>query len=99
MKKVVIARYDVKPGMVDELAREVKESGLQGLYEKQPGNLYFKFAIPLDEPNKFYLTDVWDNEESFQAHLHCDVAKLWAAIKAKYVIGSEAMKYDCTSDD
>lgn len=84
---IYINEYTVKTGQRDALIKELNESGAQDIFRSQPGCICFNFSAPVNEPDKFYLTDAWADEESFQAHTKCAGIPLWHALKDKYFVG------------
>lgn len=91
---IMICSYKVKPGMVGQLVKEIQETQVEQLYRSQPGNVCFNYSVPVNDENKFYLTDVWETEEALIAHRSCEATPIWNAIKEKYIMESTALRYD-----
>lgn len=89
-----INTYKVKPGMMDALVKELNDSGIEKQFRSIPGNVVFNYSIAAKGPDTFYLVDLWETEEGFQAHLKSDALKVWHAIKDKYFVGKENIHYD-----
>lgn len=84
-KVVCVVKYKTKAGMRDEFTAAIKAANLEERYRKQPGNIIFSFSVSFTEDDTAYLVDIWEDQETFNAHITCDVAPDLAAIKAKYV--------------
>ena len=91
---VVIVSYKIKPGMRDQMVKEIQESGIGEMYRLQPGNIVWNFSLPVNYEDTFYLTDVWQDEASVEAHMLCEPTPIWGAIKEKYIIDKVVRRYD-----
>ncbi|MCD8196503.1 MAG: antibiotic biosynthesis monooxygenase [Lachnospiraceae bacterium] len=87
-------RYVIRPGTLDEFVREINESKVEERFRAMPGNIKFDFAIPVKDQNMLYMNDLWADEETFEAHLHCDTVEIWHEIKNRYVIDKDCRRYD-----
>lgn len=87
-------RYQLRPGTLEEFVREINASGVESQFRSMPGNIKFDFAIPVLDKDTLYMNDLWADEETFQAHLHCDALDTWHEIKDRYVIGKDSRRYD-----
>ena len=87
-------RYAVRPGTLDAFVREINESGVEARFRAMPGNIKFDYAIPVKDPDTLYMNDLWADEPSFEAHLHCETVDIWHEIKDRYVIAKDVRRYD-----
>lgn len=87
-------RYILKPGTRDKLVQEINESGVESMFRSMPGNVKFDFAVPVKDKDILYMNDLWADEETFEAHLHCDAVDIWHEIKDRYVIDKDCRRYD-----
>lgn len=91
---IYINKYKIKPGTTEAMLEELNASGAEKLFRKQPGNVIFNFSIPAEEEDVLYLTDVWEDQASCDAHLTCEAMPLWHAVKDKYVIDKEIRHFE-----
>lgn len=91
---IIKNRYLVKECMRDDFIKEIKENKIQEGFQSQPGCVAFDINIPLDNDKDLGLTDIWEDRETFVAHLKCDVNVRWAPIKDKYLEGAEWTLYE-----
>ena len=59
-----------------------------------PGNVCFNFSVSIADPDTIYLTDAWEDEAAFKAHLFREETAVWAALKERYVEDSQLKEYD-----
>lgn len=91
---VCVNTYRVKPGMLAALIEELCSSRIQEELRKLPGNVYFNFSAAIEDEDVLYLTDAWQDEASFTAHLTNPYTVLWLNLKEKYVASSDVKRYD-----
>ena len=91
---IAVVKYLIKEGKRKELLEEIRSKKMEQRFAAQPGNICFRYGVPVNEENALYLTDVWETKEAFEAHRSCDVMPDWSAIKEKYMTGSELLQYD-----
>lgn len=91
---ICVNTYQVKKGRRDALVEELRRSGIEEALRKMRGNVCFNFSIPIQEPDVLYLTDIWEDEASFQAHLESQETAAWSALKETYVENSHVRRYD-----
>ena len=75
---------------VADLVQERIADQLQGL----PGNVFFVFSLPIQDPEGLCLTDAWEDEAAFQAHLNHPATLRWGKLKATYITDSQVRRYD-----
>ncbi len=63
-------RYTIRPGSIDDFVKEINESGVEERFRAMPGNIKFDFAIPVKDADTLYMNDLWEDEATFEAHLH-----------------------------
>lgn len=91
---ICINTYKVKPGLADTLINDLRRSGIEQALRMMPGNVCFNFSVSIQDSNVIYLTDVWEDEAAFQAHLKRKETAEWASLKKKYVEDSQIKRYD-----
>jgi len=89
-----INSYKVKPNMMDKFIDELNASGVEQTFRSIPGNVLFNYSIAAKDKDTFYLTDLWQDESSFQAHLENDALRIWHGIKDKYILDKVVTRYD-----
>lgn len=77
--------YKVKAGKMQECIAALNEAKIAERYREQPGNVIYDFVVSTEEPNRIYLVDMWENQETFDAHQMSDVVPDMAAIKEQYI--------------
>lgn len=93
-KVVATVKYTLKAGTREAMIKEIKDADIEERYRKQPGNIMFNFSVPFTADDTIYLFDIWESKASFEAHMTCDVAPEFTAIKAKYVVATDFDFYD-----
>lgn len=91
---IYINKYNLKPGCLDQMIKELKECGAGDIFRAQSGCVMFSYSVDVEEPDVLYLTDVWEDEAAFQGHLKCPGIPLWHEVRDKYVIGKDSRRYD-----
>lgn len=89
-----INSYEVKPGKLEKLVEELRLSRMEEHLRKADGNRYFCFSVPIGQSDALCLTDAWEDEASFQAHLQNPYIVHWERLKEKYVVSSRVRRYD-----
>lgn len=56
---VCVNTYRVKPGLRNELVKEITGKNIPQELLALPGNLYFNFSAAVDDEDVLYLTDAW----------------------------------------
>lgn len=56
---VCVNTYPVKPGLRNELVKEITGKNIPQKLRALPGNLYFNFSAAVDDEDVLYLTDAW----------------------------------------
>ena len=91
---VCINAYKAKAGQAEALVDELRRSGIEEALGSMPGNVCFNFSVSIADPDTIYLTDVWEDEAAFKAHLFREETAVWAALKERYVEDSQLKEYD-----
>lgn len=91
---IYINTYKVKPNMMDQLVAEIRRTGVEAIYRKQPGNICFNYSVAVNDENTFYLTDAWQDEATFEAHLNCEATPIWHKIKEQFIEDKIITRYD-----
>ncbi len=86
--------YQVKEGRMGGLLEELRASGIEEGLRAMKGNVCFNFSIALQDPDRIYLTDIWEDESAFQAHLESPDTAAWLKLKEQYVKDSQITRYD-----
>ena len=94
---IAVVKYLINEGKREELVEEIRSKQMEQRFSAQPGNVCFRYGVPVNEENALYLTDVWETEEAFEAHRSCDVMPDWKEIKDQYMTGNEILQYDAQS--
>lgn len=89
-----INAYQIKPGYMGRLLRDLRKSGIEKAIAQLPGCLEFRFSVPIEEENLLYLTDMWQDEDSFEHHLQAAPTQVWAKLKDQYVEESQLKQYN-----
>ena len=86
--------YRIRPGFMGRLLRDLRKSGIERAIAQLPGCLEFRFSVPIEEENLLYLTDIWQDEDSFEHHLLAAPTQTWAGLKDQYVEKSQLKQYN-----
>ena len=97
---VVRVIYQIKANERDEFLQKVEEKKIRKLLSEQPGNIDFRFAVPVDNDSQVELIDSWENEKSFWAHVFCEPnQKLFLPLIEKYAEDQKNIFYDAEQDE
>jgi|GEM_PF-519423 len=66
MSYVVMAEFEIKPGRGDDFAEYIKWHASESL--KESGCQLFKANRDNDDPQRFVMYEIYDDEASFSAH-------------------------------
>lgn len=86
--------YKVKHGMMNQMVTELNASGVEEIFRGIPGNIDFNYSVAIKDEDTFYLTDLWQDEESFNAHMQSDALHVWHTVKDKYIVDKKVTRYD-----
>ena len=86
--------YRVKPGQRASLVADLVQEGIADQLQGLPGNVFFVFSLPIQDPEGLCLTDAWEDEAAFQAHLNHPATLRWGELKATYITDSQVRRYD-----
>jgi quinol monooxygenase YgiN len=93
---VVIGQFDIHPEDVaaaGELMRVMMNETI-----KEPGCHHYAYSRDLSTPNRFQLSELWEDEGALEAHLRADHTGTYRAGLAKLRVQSRTVKrYDVTS--
>ena len=64
---VLMVNIKVKPGLRDEFIAAIREDG-EGTTTKEEGNLHFSAVQESDDPDRFFLFEVYRDEAALEAH-------------------------------
>lgn len=67
MNKTLYATFTAKPGAEAAVSRLIRQLAEQ--VRTEPGNLVFEVSTFADEPRKFFVYEVYADEEAFEAHI------------------------------
>ncbi|WP_055527954.1 putative quinol monooxygenase [Streptomyces graminilatus] len=67
MKKTLLAEFTAREGAEDEVARLISDYALK--VREEEGNLAFDVYTKAAAPRAFWIFEVYEDEEAFQAHL------------------------------
>lgn len=67
MTKVLYAEFTARPGEEGRVAELI--AGLAKDVRQEPGNVVFNAHQERDDPTKFFVYEVYADEDAFQAHL------------------------------
>lgn len=67
MTKVLYAEFTARPGNADRVAELL--AGLAANVHAEPGNIAFDAYRLADDPDKFFVYEVYADDDAFQAHI------------------------------
>lgn len=91
---ICVNTYQVKHGQLHKLVSALVSSGIEKTLRETKGNVCFNFSVPVEGKDILYLTDIWEDEAAFQAHLSSPATQAWGELKEKYVESSQVRRYD-----
>lgn len=90
---VMTCYYKLKEGSRDALLTELKDHDLERRFRNEPGNIEYAYLIPVGETDVLRVLEVWEDEDSFEAHKTCEAAEVWGSLRPKYVIERDNRGY------
>ena len=95
--------YKGEAGNAVAFVHEMESSDIADAIRNEPGNLSYKYYIPMDESmtDTVMLVDSWADQAALDAHHESPMMKQLAALREKYDLHMTAKKYICEpiSDD
>ena len=82
----IFVTINIKPGHTDEFI-EASHGDAQGSTRDEPGCFRFDMNQDAEIPSRFYLYEVYRDEEAFKAHLETPHFKKWREIVKPYFDG------------
>jgi len=70
MPKTLYAEFTVTPGNEERVADMMRE--LTALVRQEPGNLIFDPYTDEANPNRYFVFEVYKDDDAFQAHISAD---------------------------
>lgn len=80
MSHIVAVRWIAKEGEADEIARALRE--LTGPSLAEPGILEYRAHRDPDDPNIFFMFEVYADAAAYQSHIETDHFKHWGVGQA-----------------
>jgi len=75
---------DVRPGVRGRLVEAISAQGAASL-EREPGCLRFDVCVDADDPNRFLLYEVYEDEAALEAHRTTPHFAVWREAAAECV--------------
>ena len=99
----VFLTYKGEAGNAVAFVHEMESSGIADAIRNEPGNLSYKYYLPMDErmTDTVMLVDSWTDQAALDAHHESPMMEQLAALREKYDLHMTAEKYICEpiSDD
>jgi quinol monooxygenase YgiN len=93
---VVIGQFDIQPEDV-AAAGELMQVMMNETV-KEPGCHHYAYSRDLSTPNRFQLSELWEDEGALEAHFRADHTATYRAGMSKLRVQSRTVKrYDVTS--
>ncbi len=86
--------YRVKPGQRDALVADLVQEGIADQLQGLPGNVFFVFSLPIQDPEGLCLTDAWEDEAGLPGPLEPPGHPALGNWKATYITDSQVRRYD-----
>jgi len=80
----LLGRMKAKPGKRDELIAALKESS-----RDVPGKLLYLFQLEQDDPDAFWINEIWESKAAYDACLTLPQTGDWGAKLAPLLVGIE----------
>jgi quinol monooxygenase YgiN len=87
-------QYKLKPNVRDEFIAKLREHDLAGQYRQQPGNITYKYLVPIAEEDVLWVIDAWEDEAACEAHLTSPASEILGPLKQKYVLETNVTKFE-----
>lgn len=80
----LLGRMTAKPGKRDELIAALKESS-----RDVPGKLLYLIQLEIDDPDSFWINEIWESKAAYNACLTMPQVGDWGAKLASLLVGIE----------
>ena len=85
--------FTVKPGQRDRYVEEIRASKLVEAFRKQHGCIFYEVSKSVLEENDIVVSDAWETEEDYRAHVDSRAVADWHAIYHRYVVNCVEHEY------
>ena len=85
--------YTGTNGSARAFAAEMERSGIADAIRAEPGNLRYRYFVPLDDPETVLLIDSWTDQAAIDAHHASPMMAKLAALREKYDLHMTAERY------
>ncbi|MCK5886993.1 putative quinol monooxygenase [Alcanivorax jadensis] len=82
----VLVQFDIPPAKRDDFAKAALFDA-NGSLENEPGTLRFEVIRDENNPNRFYLDEVYESAEAFQQHCENETIKQFYEMVDSYAQG------------
>lgn len=86
--------YELKKELRTQFISEVLEANILSLSREEPQNIYYNMYIPVDSDTSIHLVELWPSEEAIDFHKKSKHYEILTALKAKYDIKAEILKFN-----
>lgn len=99
MSIIVNLYYTGKNGNARKFAEEMESSGIADAIRHEPGNLKYRYFMPLDDPGTVMLIDEWENQEAIDIHHSSEMMIKLAELRDKYDLHMRAERMTGLEDN
>ena len=85
--------YHGTNGSARAFAEEMERSGTAAAIRAEPGNLRYRYFVPLDDPETVLLLDAWTDQAAIDAHHASPMMERLAALREKYDLHMTAERF------
>ena len=93
MSITISLHYHGKAGSARAFAEEMERTGLADAIRAEPGNLQYRYFVPLDDPETVLLIDAWEDQAAIDRHHQSPMMAQLAALREKYDLHMEAARF------
>ncbi|WP_186564860.1 putative quinol monooxygenase [Lawsonibacter celer] len=92
-KIVLNVTYHMKPGMREKFVELVREQGVLAGVRAERGCLQYEYFAALEDPDKLFLLECWEDEACLDAHAHSENMERLKQLKEQCALDTQIRRY------
>ena len=74
----------IKAGTRSEYIEALRKANLEDVFRRQRGNVFYYISASITDENTIIVTDAWETQEAFDAHVSSEECKVWFRLQDEY---------------
>lgn len=93
---IVLVKYECKENCAKAFLEKIGAEGIDSCSRNESGNIRYDYSFAQNEPDVIFLTEVWADQQSLDAHAKTEHYSRLGGIKADYVNNTIVEKFEAT---